>query len=252
MALCAVSVTHVSAQTIFVSFGDMKLSFSAEITPRTLPKAKRAAISVRLGSRFTTRSKGSIPTLTGATIGIDRSLTVDARGVPVCTAGQLENQSTEGAEAACPGALVGTGTAALEIALPGGAPIRTDSTLLAFNGGASAPTTTILVHAYLSSPVVQAIVVPIVLTKQTTGGYGMRALVTVPKIASGYGSLAAVDLTFRRQVAAGEGKKHGYLLARCSDGNFVFAPKVEFEDGSGANGLLAFGCMHPEGTAPDR
>ena len=92
----------------------------------------------------------------------------------------------------------------------------------------------------------QAVVVPIALTKLPKGVYGLRALVTIPKIAAGAGSLSSVDLSLRKQVATTGGKKHGYLLAKCSDGNFVFEPEVEFEEGSGARGLLAFGCT-PKG-----
>jgi hypothetical protein len=231
-----------SAQTIYVEVGAVKTSFSASITPKALPKAKRVPIAVRMASKVVAKGGKHIPAIARAKIGIDRSLTIDASGVPACSEGQLENQTTEGAEAACPAAIVGSGSTTVEIALGGGAPIRADSRLLAFNGGVAGRTTTLLVHAYLTAPVTQAIVVPVALTKLAKGGYGMRAQATIPKIAGGSGSLARFDLTLRRQVATTAGGKHGYLLARCSDGNFVFEPEVEFIDGNLARGLLAQGC----------
>jgi len=231
-----------SAQTIYVEVGAVKTSFSASISPRALPKSKREPIAVRMASKVVAKGGLHIPAIARARIGIDRSLTIDASGVPVCSEGQLENQTTEGAEAACPAAIVGSGSTTVEIALGGGAPIRADSRLLAFNGGVEGRTTTLLVHAYLTAPVTQAIVVPIALTKLTKGGYGMRAQATIPKIAGGSGSLARFDLTLRRQVPTTTGGRHGYLLARCSDGNFVFEPEVEFLDGDLARGLLAQGC----------
>jgi hypothetical protein len=230
-----------SAQTIYVEVGAVKTSFSASINPRALPKSKRKPIAVRVASKVVAKGGQHIPAMTRAKIGIDRSLTIDASGVPACSEGQLENQTTEGAEAACPAAIVGTGSTTVEIAL-GGAPIRADSRLLAFNGGVAGRTTTILVHAYLTAPVTQAIVVPVALTKLARGGYGMRAQATIPKIAGGSGSVARFDLTLRRQVATTAGGRHGYLLARCSDGNFVFEPEVEFLDGDLARGTLAQGC----------
>lgn len=231
-----------SAQTIYVEVGAVRTSFSASISPRALPKSKREPIAVRMASKVVAKGGQHIPAIARARIGIDRSLTIDASGVPSCSEGQLENQTTEGAEAACPAAIVGTGSTTVEVALGGGVPIRADSRLLAFNGGVEGRTTTLLVHAYLAAPVTQAIVVPIALTKLTKGGYGMRAQATIPKIAGGSGSLARFDLTLRRQVATTTGGRHGYLLARCSDGNFVFEPEVEFLDGDLARGLLAQGC----------
>jgi hypothetical protein len=248
LAALAVAFAHLgtvalsSAQTIYVEVGGVRTSFSASITPKALPESKRVPISARLLSRVRAQDGTHIPAIRQATIGIDRGLTIDARGVPTCGAGQLESQTTEGVEAACSAAIVGRGTAQLELALDGGAPVRADSRLLAVNGGIAGPTTTLFVHAYLSAPVTQAIVVPITLTRLTKGGYGMRAQATFPKIAGGAGSVARIDLTMRRLVATVAGGKHGYLMARCADGNLVFEPEVEFESGSRARGVLAQGC----------
>jgi hypothetical protein len=231
-----------SAQTIYVEVGGVKTSFGASVTPRALPGSKRAPIAVRLVAKVHSQTAAHIPAISRATIGIDRALTVDARGVAACSAAQLESQTTEGVEAACGAAIVGRGSAQLEVALDDGAPLRTPSTLLAVNGGVAGRTTTLLIHAYLTAPVAQAIVVPITLTKLAKGGYGLQARATIPRIAGGAGSVARFDLTMRKQVATVAGGSHGYVLARCSDGNLVFEPEVEFDGGSLARGLLAQGC----------
>jgi hypothetical protein len=242
IALCLGAAALSSAQTIYVEVGTVKTSFAASIKPRALPKAKRAPIAVRLSAQVVGRDGSHIPAIARATIGIDTSLRVDARGVPTCSAAMLENQTTEGAEAACSPAIVGAGSTTVELALGGGAPVRAGSRLLAFNGGVAGRTTTVLVHAYLGPPVSQAIVVPIALVKLAKSGYGIQAQATIPSIAAGAGSIAAFDLTLRRKVATTAGAKHGYLLARCSDGNLVFEPEVQFDDGNLARGLLAQGC----------
>jgi hypothetical protein len=248
LAALAVAFAHLgavalsSAQTIYVEVGGVRTTFSASIKPRALPESKRVPISARLLSRVRAQDGGHIPAIRQAKIGIDRSLTVDARGVPACGPGQLEGQTTEGVEEACSAAIVGRGSAQLELTLDGGAPVSAESRLLAINGGVAGPTTTLFVHAYLSTPVTQAIVVPIALTRLARGGYGMRAQATIPKIAGGAGSVARFDLTMRRQVATVAGGRHGYLLARCADGNLVFEPEVEFEGGDSARGVLAQGC----------
>jgi hypothetical protein len=230
------------AQSIYVDVGSVKTTFSASVKPKTLPRSKRTPVAISLSSKVVGRGQAHIPAIARATIGIDRSLTVDARGVPVCAPGQIENQTSEAAEASCAAALVGTGTAIAEIALDGAAPVSAESRLLAFNGGTVGRTTTILVHAHLSAPVTQTLVVPIALTKVSGGGYGLLAQVAVPKIASGAGSLARFDLAFRKRVTTTGGSRHGYLLARCTDGNLIFEPEVEFDNGDFAQGLLAEGC----------
>jgi len=232
-----------SAQTIYVEVGTVKTSFSASVKPRALSANKRRPIGIRLSSLIQSKdTTAHIPAIARAKIGIDRSLAVDARGVPACTAVQLENQTTQAAEAICGAATVGRGSLTVELATAGGSPVRANSKLLAFNGGVAGRTTTLLIHAHLLAPVSQAIVVPITLTKIPKGGYGMLAQAAIPTIAGGAGSLARFDLTIRRQVPTASGKKHGYLLAKCSDGNFVFEPEVQFDDGNLARGLLAQGC----------
>jgi hypothetical protein len=240
-AVCAGAAALSSAQTIYVEVGVVKTTFSASVKPKALPQSKRGPIAVRLSSQIVDLGGGHIPAIARATIGIDRSLSVDARGIPACSAGQLENQTTESAEAVCGRAIVGSGSVSFEISA-GGQPVVAESRLLAFNGGAAGRTTTVLVHAYISTPVAQAIVVPITLTRLAKGGYGMLAQATIPTIAGGSGSLARFELSLRRLVATTTGKRHGYLVARCSDGNFVFEPEVEFDDGNLARGLLAQGC----------
>ena len=94
----------------------------------------------------------------------------------------------------------------------------------------------------------EAIVVPITLTKLPKGGYGMRALVDDSRRSPPAAARSPrFDLSLRRQVATTAGGKHGYLLAKCSDGNFVFEPEVEFDDGSCARGCSPSGA--PEGCA---
>jgi hypothetical protein len=242
VAVCASAAAISSAQTIYVEVGGVKTSFSATIKPKALSASKRAPISARVLARVQGQGPGHIPAIARATIGIDRGLTIDARGVPACSAAQLEGQTTAGVQAACAGAIVGRGSATVAFDFPSNVPTRAGSRLLAVNGGVAGGTTTLFIHAYLSTPVPQAIVVPIVFTKLTKGGYGLHAEATVPKIAGGAGSLAVLDLTMRRMVATASGGSHGYLLARCSDGNLVFEPEVEFESGARARGLLAQGC----------
>jgi hypothetical protein len=177
-----------AAHPISLEVGNMTLSFSATVRPKTLPRSPRAPVSIALSSRFATKDGSQPPPISGATIDIDRAIAVDTGGVPACAAPQLEGQTTEGVEAACGAAIVGSGTARIEIAQPGGAPFLAESRLLAVNAGGTGRTATVFVHAYLAGPVREAIVVPVTLTRLPKGSFGLRARVAVPPIASGAGS----------------------------------------------------------------
>jgi hypothetical protein len=242
-ALIVGAVSLASAQSIFVEVGNLELTFSATVKPKALPRAPRAPVSLAMAGRFGTKDGSLPPSISGATIDIDRALAVDTGGVPACAAGQLENQTTENAEAACRGAIVGNGSVRIGIAPPGGTPFLVESRLLALNGGTAGPTTTVYLHAYIASPTPEAIVVPVVLTKLAKGSFGLRARVSVPRIASGTGSLAGFDLTFPKRLFSKGGRKHGYLMAKCDDSNFVFDAEVRFANGNLARGTLVRPCV---------
>ena len=199
--LCTLAfAAFAAAQPISLEVGNLTLSFSATVRPKALPRSPRAPVSLSLSSRFATKDGSQPPPISGATIDIDRAVAVDTGGVPSCTAAQLENQTTEAVEAACGGAIVGSGSARIEIAQPGGAPFLAESRLLAVNGGSAGRTTTVLIHAYLTSPTPETIVVPVTLTRLPKGSFGLRARVAVPAIAGGAGSLASFDLTFAKRI----------------------------------------------------
>jgi hypothetical protein len=241
--LCVLAFAALAtAQSISLEVGNLELTFSATVKPKALPTAPRAPVSLAMSGRFGTKDGSPPPPISGATIDIDRALAVDTGGVPACAAGQLENQTTENAEAACQAAIVGSGSARIAIAPPGAAPILAESRLLAVNGGTAGGTTTVYLHAYITSPTPEAIVVPVVLTKLAKGSFGLRARVSVPRIASGTGSLAGFDLTFQKRLFSKGGRKHGYLMAKCDDSNFVFDAEVRFVNGNLARGTLAQPC----------
>jgi hypothetical protein len=242
--LCTLALAALAAaQTISLEVGNLTLSFSATVKPMAMPRSPRSPVSIAFSGRFAAKDGSQPPAISGATIDIDRAIAVDSGGVPTCAAAQLENQTTESVEAACAGAIVGGGSAQIQIANPGGPPLLAESRLLAVNGGSAGTTTTVLLHAYLTSPIPEAIVVPVTLRKLPKGIFGLRARIAVPTIASGAGSLASFDLTFSRRLYSSKGRKHGFLVAKCVDSNFVFDAEGRFVDGNLARGTLVAPCL---------
>jgi hypothetical protein len=242
--LCTLALAALAAaQSISLEVGNLTLSFGATVKPMALPRSPRSPVSIGFSGRFATKDGSQPPPISGATIDIDRAIAVDGAGVPTCSAGQLENQTTESVEAACGGAIVGGGSVQIEIAHPGAPPILAESRLLAVNGGSSGTTTTFFLHAYLNSPTSEAVVVPVTLRKLPKGTFGLRARIAVPTIAAGTGSLASFDLTFARRLYTSKGRKHGYLMGKCVDSNFVFDAESRFVEGNLARGTLVTACL---------
>jgi hypothetical protein len=236
-ALCAVVVLAVAGiaaaeKATTVRAGNLILTINGGVTPKALPKSTLAPITLNVSGKIAEADGSQPPPLTEAVVDTDKNGMVDAKGVPVCKQGQLEAQTSEGAEQACKSALVGKGTTDVTVLFPESKPVQLHSTLLAFNGGEKGGTTTIYIHAFLTSPVTAALVTTVKIAKEHNGPYGLRSIATVPKIAGYAGSVSAFNLTFQKKLFAYKGRKHGYLLAKCANGHFLAQAELKFHDGT--------------------
>jgi hypothetical protein len=80
----------------------------------------------------------------------DKHGSIDVKGIPTCTSGELQSRTSKAAREVCGKALIGSGKTDVEIKFPEQVPILAHSELLAFNGGVKGGVTTFFVHAYLS------------------------------------------------------------------------------------------------------
>ncbi len=226
--------------------GNLVLTINGGVTPKALPKSEMAPIALNVEGKIATAEGGHPPALKEVVVDTDKNGSIDARGAPTCTQGQLEAQTSASAERICRAAIVGTGTTDVEVLFPESNPIPIHSKLLAFNGGVKGGTTTIFVHAYLTNPLAAAIVTTVKITKENNGPYGTRSVASVPKIANGSGSVTAFRLTFQKRLFTYKGKKHGYLLAKCANGHFLAQAEAIFTDGDKLGGKIDRACT-PKG-----
>jgi hypothetical protein len=217
---------------VTVRAGNLILTVNGSVTPVALPKSTLTPIALNIASKIATADGSHPPALTEVLINTDRNATIDAEGVPTCKQGRLEARTSAEAEAVCRAAIVGKGLADVELLFPESKPITLHSKVLAFNGGEMGATTTIYIHAYLSSPVAAAVVSTVKVSKLHDGRFGLRSIATVPKIAGYAGSLTHFTLTFPKRLFPYKGKKHGYLLAKCPDGHFLAKAEATFHDGT--------------------
>lgn len=233
-AVLALSLAAFAAaeKPITVRAGNLIFTANGSVTPKALPKKEMAPIALNVSGKIATADGTHPPALVEAVVETDRNGTIDARGVATCKQGQLEATTTTAAEKACKASIVGTGTTDIQVEFPEQAPISIRSKLLALNGGTKGATTTIYIHAYLTSPVTAAVVTTVTVSKVKNGRYGIRSIASIPKIAGGAGAVTAFTLTFPKKLFAYQGQKHGYLLAKCADGHFDAEATVKFSDGT--------------------
>lgn len=220
-AALAVAVAAVAAATTTTLLaGNLKLTFSATVSPKALPKKTPAPISLSASGKIAT-TDGTHPSAFRETIvNIDKNGGVNAKGVPICKGSELKARDTTAARRVCGKAIVGSGSAHAEIAFPESKPIIVSSPLTIFNGGTKGSKTTMFIHTFITVPVPAAIVTTITITKIHKGRFGLHTIAKVPQIAGGSGSALDFNFTMDKKKFAYKGKKHTYLEAKCPDGHF--------------------------------
>lgn len=203
---------------IVVTVGNLRLTANGNFSPTALPKNKLAPITLNLSGKIETLDHTHPPAIQEVIVETDKNGSINAKGLPACTSGKLQAQTTAKARAICKSAIVGEGKTSVEVAFPEQRPFVIKSELLVFNGGVSGGKTKVFVHAYLSSPVSAAVVVPVTVSKIHNGRYGLKTVAKVPKIAGGYGSPLSFSLKVGRKFTY-KGKQQSYLLAKCPDGH---------------------------------
>lgn len=219
LAVGVVAMANAASTTIRA--GNLVLRFGGNVIPKKLPKKRLAPIALRAFGKINTID-GTHPSAFRETIvDIDKNGRIDTRGFPVCRGGQLEARNTRAARRVCGRAIVGTGSANVEISFPEQRPIKVPSPLTIFNGGTRGGKTTMYIHAFITVPVPAAIVTTLTIKNIRKGRFGYRVVAKVPVVAGGSGSAEDFSFTIQKRFARFKGRKHPYLSARCRDGKFV-------------------------------
>lgn len=243
-AALAVAVAGIASayKPTIVQVGNLKLTLNGGFTPTALPKnGKPAPITLNVSGKIETVDGTHAPALKEVVVETDKNGSIDVKGLPTCTSGKLQAQDTKAAEAICKKAIIGKGITNVEVEFPESKPFPANSKLLAFNGGVKGGTTTILIHAYLSSPVSAAVVTTVKISKIHNGRYGTKSVATIPKIAGGSGSVKEFSLTFSRGY-----KNTPFLFANCPDGHLNAKATSVFADGTRLVGSFVRSCT-PKG-----
>lgn len=240
-ALCCVlgAVFASGADAALVEVDGIVLHADGAFQPRLLPRHGFAPISFQGHVDIGARGGGQPATLEEVVLGFDRDGRLSAGGLPTCAADRVANASPAEARRLCAGAIVGGGSVEASIALPSG-PVTARSPLTIFNGPPEAGHPTVVLHAQTTVPAIQtfAIAVPI---ERRPGQFRYWAILRIPPIAGGLGSLTHIDVNVGRRFQAG-GRKRSYVSARCSDGILRTHGHLTFADGTIIDGSVEKFC----------
>ena len=100
----------------------MVLNLNGGVTPKALPKHSFAPLGFYASGSLSTVDGSHPPALSEAVFDVDRDIVVDVEGLPACRLDQLEARDTRQAEAVCGDAILGKGSATVEVAFPEQAP----------------------------------------------------------------------------------------------------------------------------------
>jgi hypothetical protein len=229
------------ATTITAEIGDEVIVAGASSTPEALPARGGAPIRVHTTVRVRNRAGSQPPALKTLTFLFDGSGSINARGVPVCSADKLADATTAEARKRCAGALVGKGTGKARVALPGQAPVMVTYPLSLFNAPPAHGMPTLIGHFRETVPAPKTVLVPIEIERVHRGRYSYRVEIQVPPIAEGFGSPTLADATLGRTFVRA-GKKLGFVNARCRGGRLQLQGVLDFANGDRFPATLTSAC----------
>jgi len=239
--LVLILVTGASGERKVECAGNICVTDDGGISPTKLPRRGKAPITARLHGGVESRDGSHPPALESIQIDIDKTLAVDAVGLPVCRRAQLEATNSATARRACREAIIGSGEAEVEVAFPEQTPFRSTGPLILFNGGVHGGVTTVLLHAYVDVPAPTAIVTKATIARIHQGPYGLRIQARIPKIAGGSGSATRFELKVGRRYTY-KGRKKSYLTAGCPTGTWRVKGHAQFSDGTELRLTHLFSC----------
>jgi len=224
-----------------VRVGNLVLTDDGGLSPSKLPRHRQAPVAAKLRARIGTSDGSHPPAVESVVADFDKTIRVNARGLPACRRSQLTARSSVDARRACRGAVVGSGSGEVAVAFPEQRPFTARGPIVLFNGGVRGKTTLLLIHAYVSVPAPSAVVARVELSRVNRGRYGLHTVARIPPIAGGAGSVTAFRLTIDRKFTH-RGKRRSYLTASCPTGRYYAKGRVRFADGTALQITHALPC----------
>jgi hypothetical protein len=209
-ALTLVAAADVGAEV--VQNEGLRVSFSAGVSPKRLPRASKAPVTVSFAGAINMTDGSQPPQLQTISFAINRNARLDYRGLPTCNYHQIQPASTGEAIEACPESVVGKGTFHAAVALPEQSPFPSEGELTAFIGLVHGEHV-LFAHIYGEKPLPQSTVIIFRFGHQS-GSYGLTMTAALPQVAAEWGHVSAVSLSLQRLFKF-KGRERSFLSADC-------------------------------------
>lgn len=200
------------AQGEFSQLGNLRINFSGDFSPHSLPRDRPAPLTIHVGGAITTTDGTHPPALRKIVIELNGSGRISSLGLPVCASAKLQSTTAQAAMARCGSALVGRGHFGADVDFSTPFPARGE--MLAFNGrhgGRQA----LLLHLSGTAPVQTTFVLPLTISHRPKGQFGTVLSARIPTLAAGVGSVSEIDLTIGRNYTY-RGKRRSFISAACA------------------------------------
>lgn len=196
--------------------------FNFAITPTKLSPTKPAPVRLEVSGKYRAEDGTHLPPATELRFLADRHLALDLKGVPGCKLPTLRPRLHPGQiESICRKSIVGRGEISVEVEFPDQPKTMVRGRLVLFRALDSPAGIDLVAHTFLTAPVTAEVVTTVDIRRVDKGRVGWEALLSIPKIAGGYGSLA----DYRLRI----GKR--FLSATCADGRFELSAVTTTTEG---------------------
>lgn len=202
------------AQAELSQEGNVRISFSGDFSPRSLPRDRLAPVTVEIKGEIGTTDGSHPPAVRRIEIALNRNGILSTVGLPACTGPLLQSTSTEVALARCRPALIGRGRFAADVQFSNTTPVAATGTMLAFFGYKSGRPA-IFLHLYATTPASVTFVLPLTISHRAKGIFGTVLSARIPTLAGGLGSVTEINLRVGREYSY-RGQRRGFLNASCA------------------------------------
>jgi hypothetical protein len=218
-------------------------SIDVKIGPKKLSKTTLTPATLEVTTKVSTSNPTGVPSpATRVTVDFDKNAKLYTKGIPTCTAAQLQNTSTEVAEQACSKAKIGSGHASA--LLPVGTKIfPVEQVVTAYNGAPQGGRPTVLLHTYGTTPIQTTLILNGVVSNYNKEGYGPRLDVEVPLIAGGAGALLEFNVKIDKKYKY-KGQQRSFISAKCPNNKKLKARGAfTFKDGETITAFSKQSCQ---------
>lgn len=205
--------------------------FDFGFSPKRLPRSEPGAAKLRFAFELAGSTLAVRPGISSATIGLDKSIILDPRGLPTCPYGI---QIDAAGPIDCSPARVGRSEATLEIALPEQPPVEIHAVGGVYKIGGHRGLGRLVAKLPFGPPLSSELGLILQLSRVREGRIGTEATIKIPELIGGNGQLVDLNLELSRTFKR-NGEPVSFVTAECRDGKLTATMSAVLSDGTKAS-----------------